>query len=492
MGRHWLAVLVVVTVMMAGCVNGGHSPANRSSDDMSQDRSFLMGIVPTPQNYPNASLEDIEMGYTMAASCCELVNLWLTVPWWETEAKLASPGTQALLTRWIHGNGLTPIYHLNFWSLQQVPGHGLVPRLDIPPGLPDDTTMGDPAFRERWIQQAVNITAAYQPRYISLGNEVDSYYSHAPNRPDFDNYTSLVAETYTAIKQVSPATRVMAVFRLVDIYDKNTFFLIDTLDKNRIDLIGFTTYPYLNASYATPGDLPDSYYTDLLVYTGDIPIAFTEIGWSSSTLTDGTMQEQAAYLDWFINHTAGMPVHMVCWLNLHDMAPAGEETRANELVGLRRNDGMAKPVWERWTAIHDLPYANAPPARPQCPHGETDGTAGTAYTYTATATDPDGDMLLYRFDWDDGTMSSWLGPYPPGERASATHTWNRTGAFGIRVKARDIYGEESEWSDPLGVSMPLSGYTSICSLTAGVPGGLFTMLLNLLFRWIPSSVIPAT
>ncbi len=180
MGRHWLAVPVVITLLMAGCVNGGHTPAEHPSDDMVQDRSFLMGIVPTPQNYPNASMEDIEKGYIMAASCCELVNLWLTVPWWETEAKLASPGTQALLTRWIHDNGLTPIFHLNFWSLQQVPGHGLVPRLDIPPGLPDNTTMGDQAFRERWIRQAVNITATYQPRYLSLGNEIDSYYSHGP------------------------------------------------------------------------------------------------------------------------------------------------------------------------------------------------------------------------------------------------------------------------------------------------------------------------
>ncbi len=488
MSRHWQAVLAVLIVMLAGCVNGGHAPADTSPGEIRETRSFLMGIVPTPQNYPNASIEDIEAGYAMAASCCELVNLWLTVPWWDTEDKLASPGTQALLNQWIHGNGLTPIYHLNFWSLQQVPGHGLAPQLDVPPGLPDDTTMGDPAFRERWIQQAVNITATYQPRYLSLGNEVDSYYSYGPNRPDFDNYTSLVADTYAAVKDVSPTTRVMVIFRLVDLYDKHTFFLIDKLDKDRIDLIGFTTYPYLNTSYATPDNLPGDYYTALLSYTSDVPIAFTEIGWTSSSLTDGTLQEQTAYLDWFVNHTAELPVHMVCWLNLHDMAPAGQETRPNQLVGLRHNNGVQKPVWEHWTALHDMPYGNNPPAQPQRPAGETAGNTGTAYTYTAVTRDPDGDRLHYRFDWGDGTTSRWLGPSQPDAAVNASHTWNTTGSYEITVKARDEHGAESTWSDPLAVSMPLLHHTQ--SIFAGFDGtdGILPMIWTLLFQWLPAAL----
>lgn len=488
MDRHWWAVLVV-TVVMAGCVNGGHTPADDTSGDAAGDRSFLMGIVPTPQNYPNSSMEDMEEGYTLAASCCELVNLWLTIPWWETEDKLASPGTQALLNQWIHGNGLTPIFHLNFWSLQQVSGQGLVPQLDIPPGLPDDTTMGDQAFRQRWIQQAVNITATYQPRYLSLGNEVDSFYGYGPNRPDFDNYTSLVAETYAAIKEVSPSTQVMVVFRLVDLYHKDTFFLIDKLDKDRIDLMGFTTYPYLNTTYTTPGDLPGDYYTRILTYTGGVPLAFTEIGWSSSSLTGGTEQEQATYLDWFVTHIADLPVHLVCWLNLHDMAPAGEETKPNQLVGLRHNDGTAKPVWAQWSVLHDIPYNNSPPAQPQPPTGVTAGNTGTAYTYTASAADPDGDRLHYRFDWGDGTTSEWLGPYESGAAANESHTWNATGTYEITVKAKDEHGEESVWSDPLAVSMPLShNRESDFADFDGVANGILSMIWTFLFRWARNTV----
>jgi hypothetical protein len=33
-------------------------------------------------------------------------------------------------------------------------------------------------------------------------------------------------------------------------------------------------------------------------------------------------------------------------------------------------------------------------------------------------------------------------------------SWTSKGTYEIKVKAQDEYGEESEWSDPLTVSMP--------------------------------------
>ncbi|RLF44681.1 MAG: hypothetical protein DRN29_08030, partial [Thermoplasmata archaeon] len=49
----------------------------------------------------------------------------------------------------------------------------------------------------------------------------------------------------------------------------------------------------------------------------------------------------------------------------------------------------------------------------------------------------------------------WLGPYKSGEKIVISHSWNRRGSYEVRVKAKDIYGRESEWSDPLPVKMPL-------------------------------------
>ncbi|GAI41845.1 unnamed protein product, partial [marine sediment metagenome] len=68
-------------------------------------------------------------------------------------------------------------------------------------------------------------------------------------------------------------------------------------------------------------------------------------------------------------------------------------------------------------------------------------------------TDSDGDQVYYKWDWGDGSYSDWLGPYASGDETSATHTWSQ-GGYNIKVKAKDIRGYESEWSDPLEVSMP--------------------------------------
>jgi len=52
------------------------------------------------------------------------------------------------------------------------------------------------------------------------------------------------------------------------------------------------------------------------------------------------------------------------------------------------------------------------------------------------------------------TNTGWIGPYDSGQKGSAKHTWDEQNNYFITVKAKDIYGLESDWSDPLLVSMP--------------------------------------
>jgi hypothetical protein len=95
-----------------------------------------------------------------------------------------------------------------------------------------------------------------------------------------------------------------------------------------------------------------------------------------------------------------------------------------------------------------------PPDKPETPVGETKGKAGKKYTYSTSTTDPDGDQVYYLWDWGDGNFSDWLGPYDSGDTAEASYTWVKEGEYEIRVKSKDIYNAESEWSDPLTVTMP--------------------------------------
>ena len=96
------------------------------------------------------------------------------------------------------------------------------------------------------------------------------------------------------------------------------------------------------------------------------------------------------------------------------------------------------------------------PNKPSTPSGPAQGKKGEEYTYQTTTTDPENDTLYFQFDWDDDSSSEWLGPYESGVIISANHTWNFRGTYNIRVRAKDIYGMVSIWSDPLKISMPYS------------------------------------
>jgi hypothetical protein len=99
--------------------------------------------------------------------------------------------------------------------------------------------------------------------------------------------------------------------------------------------------------------------------------------------------------------------------------------------------------------------ANAPPSKPQRPTGPTTGQATVEYTFNATTTDPNNHQIYYQWDWGDGTTSNWLGPYDSGELTQAKHSWGK-GSYSIKVKAKDSYSAESEWSEALAITMPLS------------------------------------
>ena len=51
-------------------------------------------------------------------------------------------------------------------------------------------------------------------------------------------------------------------------------------------------------------------------------------------------------------------------------------------------------------------------------------------------------------------LVEWIGPFESGESITTSHIWESEDSYSIQVKSRDIYGSESEWSDPLTVTMP--------------------------------------
>ncbi len=100
--------------------------------------------------------------------------------------------------------------------------------------------------------------------------------------------------------------------------------------------------------------------------------------------------------------------------------------------------------------IAATPSSSTPPEIPEKPDGPVGGVAGLVYDFSTSTTDPDGDDILYKFEWGDGTYSNWLGAYPSGEIVTESHSWDYAGNFDISVKAKDDNGsEETEWAPPL-------------------------------------------
>ncbi len=90
---------------------------------------------------------------------------------------------------------------------------------------------------------------------------------------------------------------------------------------------------------------------------------------------------------------------------------------------------------------------NNPPTTPQKPQGPTYGYRYSSYTFTTTATDPDGDMIQYVFDWGDGSISTSTLFYS-GATGYAQHYYVGAGTYTIKVKAVDTKLAESGWSEP--------------------------------------------
>ncbi len=81
-----------------------------------------------------------------------------------------------------------------------------------------------------------------------------------------------------------------------------------------------------------------------------------------------------------------------------------------------------------------------PPLMPETPSGPETGATDVEAEFSTLTTDPDGDDVLYQFDWDDGSYSDW-GP------AAQSHTYTSLGTYKVIVRARDYGYNVSAFSE---------------------------------------------
>jgi hypothetical protein len=95
---------------------------------------------------------------------------------------------------------------------------------------------------------------------------------------------------------------------------------------------------------------------------------------------------------------------------------------------------------------------NRAPVIPGAPAGPTVGMAGESLYFLVVTTDPDSDSVRYRVDWGDA-IGDWTRFLASAESCTVAHAWSVNGSYAVKAQAEDVYGNASEWSPDLGVSI---------------------------------------
>ncbi|MCU0850939.1 MAG: PKD domain-containing protein [Candidatus Thermoplasmatota archaeon] len=156
---------------------------------------------------------------------------------------------------------------------------------------------------------------------------------------------------------------------------------------------------------------------------------------SASSDPDGSI----ILYEWDWNHdgtyeeSSGIPTTTHSWTNSGDY-----------IVTLRVTDNASQTA----TRAKTVSVVNHAPPTPVI-SGPSNGGINQEYEFSVgSITDPEGDSYYCQWDWGDGNISDWLGPYASGQIATASHSWSIAGAYELKAKCKDEYDAESNWSEP--------------------------------------------
>ncbi len=207
-------------------------------------------------------------------------------------------------------------------------------------------------------------------------------------------------------------------------------------------------------------------------YNGYIRVPITEI--TSRYSTSGGSKYHYGFLDWAFEKDISISANdvytdSVIWDgNEHEDAHGDdfgdiESDNIKVIMGVfnDNNDYVDETVAA-------TPGSGGAPNTPPPPDGPVEGVIDTEYEFSTKTEDPQGDNVSYLFDWDDGTDSGWLGPFPSGTTQSASHSWDEEGEYNIKVKAKDENGAESKWSTPHTINIYAGPALDISTITGGL------------------------
>ncbi len=118
------------------------------------------------------------------------------------------------------------------------------------------------------------------------------------------------------------------------------------------------------------------------------------------------------------------------------------------LTVIDNSSNSASDITSSW--IQEI---NIPPKSPLIT-GPNIGKYGASYTFMFSAIDPDGNPVSFYIDWGDDTKD-WTREYASGDNVRIEHAWYEIDIYTIKARAKDVYGDESNWSEfEIKISIP--------------------------------------
>lgn len=195
------------------------------------------------------------------------------------------------------------------------------------------------------------------PTYLFIGNEVNFYWQQ--DSVDFVNWSTFYSQAYDTIKKYSPITKVGTVFNYEGVsgqgvlagMNKQYWNALKAMDTSKMDVVGFTIYPFLNST--TANTVPSTYLDALFNHIGNKPVCITETGWPADSTQAGalwatTPTEQVNYVNKIFSLISGRNVESVNWLYLNYLMMNDPSVNIFKSVCMRDslgNDRPALPLW---------------------------------------------------------------------------------------------------------------------------------------------------
>jgi hypothetical protein len=196
-----------------------------------------------------------------------------------------------------------------------------------------------------------------------------------------------------------------------------------------------TNYPPDKPTITGPrtGETKTMYTYEITVTDPDDDLVRCHVDWDGDGKVDYTSSYDISGSTFTLNHIWYDP-------SVYTIKCQGED---------EHND---KSEWTKYTV--GISEINEPPNTPDTPFGPTKVYHNDICTYISKTTDPNGDKISYRFNFN-GLKTSWTDFVSSGEYISFSREMIKPSfpPFELKVQAKDEDGLKSEWSDILIVDM---------------------------------------